>query len=166
MNKFRTTKECCRDTSSPSNCQNRLLKTTRREKPIAGGGRGGHTKYKKVHCDICHTKNLKKRYIVTFATQKISASTASGKPASISLNFDYPYYDMLFFRTYSEMIPRKHSESFFLPTCNEFQIQLSGPLHLNHGTILTFRRLKSTIVDVPHRLLTYLLHGAESFLRS
>jgi len=34
MNKVRITIECCRDTPSPSNCQNRLLKTTRREKSI------------------------------------------------------------------------------------------------------------------------------------
>jgi len=34
MNKVRITIECCRDTPSPSNCQNRLLKTTRSEKSI------------------------------------------------------------------------------------------------------------------------------------
>jgi hypothetical protein len=76
---------------------------------------------------------------VTFGTEQweTSTSTAPSKPASISLGLDYPYYGMLFFRTYSEIISRKHSQRFvfLLVTNSKFRAHVR-PLHLNHGAML------------------------------
>jgi hypothetical protein len=130
MNKVRITTECCRDTPSPSNCQNRLLKTTRREKPIPGGRKRkregerekGPSKYKKQHCNIWHMRNLSV-YSVW----------------QTSVNFSWPRVHLLRHVVFPDVVRDDISQAlreFFLPTCNEFQIQCSCTLHLSHGTML------------------------------
>ena len=99
MKKFRIIKECRRDTPSPSNCQKKLLKTLRMENLISGQHK--------------MERALQKQQGTMWHLAQNNETPQRLQRLANQRQFLYPYYCMLFFRTYSKMVSLKHSGSLF-----------------------------------------------------